>query len=388
MKYYETGSGIWGSVFAVPTDVVDKHIKLAGATQLKVLLWLLRNSSRRENITANDIAAALNMNPIDVKDCMEFWYGVGLFKNEDTAKEVQISSERLSEVEFSDDSDEIHKEDNSEKEKKETEYIPYENPKVSTDRGSEIKAAAESYVPPRRTIARAQKPDSVEVAQRIANDDDFAVLIEMTEQLLARPLTNNDSSTLLLMHDSDGLPYEVITMILHFAKSENNLKMRYIEKLGREWGDAGIDTLEKAEEKINSIMQTKEAWNIVCSAFGLNTGVMSAPTSKQTEYAELWINKWGYGKDMLRNAYETCMNNRGEFNLSYINGIIRRWHSDGILTEKDLADSKRERETAQKNGAESPYKNTRTEKSSTPAKTSSSNTSYTIDAFKEYDVFE
>ena len=305
MKYYETGSGIWGSVFAVPTDVVDKHIKLAGATQLKVLLWLLRNSSRRENITANDIAAALNMNPIDVKDCMEFWYGVGLFKNEDTAKEVQISSERLSEVEFSDDSDEIHKEDNSEKEKKETEYIPYENPKVSTDRGSEIKAAAESYVPPRRTIARAQKPDSVEVAQRIANDDDFAVLIEMTEQLLARPLTNNDSSTLLLMHDSDGLPYEVITMILHFAKSENNLKMRYIEKLGREWGDAGIDTLEKAEEKINSIMQTKEAWNIVCSAFGLNTGVMSAPTSKQTEYAELWINKWGYGKDMLRNAYET-----------------------------------------------------------------------------------
>ena len=386
MKYYETGSGIWGSIFAVPTDVVDKYIKLAGATQIKVLLWLLRNSSRREKITASDIAAALNMNPIDVKDCMEFWYGVGLFKNDDNSEdEISTSYEKISEVELSGKiTEEV-----SESERKEngTEDVFQESSAVRTNRGSEIKAAAESYVPPRRTIARAQKPDSVEVAQRIANDDNFAVLLEMTEQLLARPLTNNDSATLLLMHDSDGLPYEVITMILHFAKSENNLKMRYIEKLGREWGDAGIDTLEKAEEKINSIMQSKEAWSIVCSAFGLNKG-MSPPTAQQTEYAELWINKWGYGEDMLRNAYETCMNSRGEFRLSYINGIIRKWHSEGILTEKDLADSKREREYAQKSSAEVSYENTKADKGGTPSKTNSSNTSYSIDAFKEYDVFE
>lgn len=387
MKYYETGSGIWGSIFAVPTDVVDKHIKLAGATQLKVLLWLLRNSSRREKITASDIAAALNMNPIDVKDCMEFWYGVGLFRNDNNSgDEISSSYEKISEVDFS---SEISEEAVSERAVRdnEKEDVFQKSPAIRTDRGSEIKTAAESYVPPRRTIARAQKPDSVEVAQRIANDDNFAVLLEMTEQLLARPLTNNDSATLLLMHDSDGLPYEVITMILHFAKSENNLKMRYIEKLGREWGDAGIDTLEKAEEKINSIMQSKEAWSIVCSAFGLNKG-MSPPTAQQTEYAELWINKWGYGEDMLRNAYEICMNSRGEFRLNYINGIIRKWHSEGILTEKDLADSKREREYAQKSSAEVSYENTKADKGGTPSKTNSSNTSYSIDAFKEYDVFE
>ena len=79
MEYYTTGAGIWGNVFAVPSDVVDKYIKLAGAAQLKVLLWLLRNNDRRQQITANDIGAALNMNPIDVKDCMEFWISVGLF---------------------------------------------------------------------------------------------------------------------------------------------------------------------------------------------------------------------------------------------------------------------------------------------------------------------
>ena len=33
---YTVSIGIWDSVFAVPSDVVDRHMKLAGAAQLKV----------------------------------------------------------------------------------------------------------------------------------------------------------------------------------------------------------------------------------------------------------------------------------------------------------------------------------------------------------------
>ena len=36
--------GMWNSVFAVPTQVVDQHLKLAGGVHLKVLLWLLRHA--------------------------------------------------------------------------------------------------------------------------------------------------------------------------------------------------------------------------------------------------------------------------------------------------------------------------------------------------------
>ena len=35
---YKLNLGSWNSVFAVPSDIVDKHLKLAGAVQLKVLL--------------------------------------------------------------------------------------------------------------------------------------------------------------------------------------------------------------------------------------------------------------------------------------------------------------------------------------------------------------
>ena len=46
MEFYICGNGVWSSVFAVPSDVVDKYIKLAGAAQLKVLLWILRNNCK------------------------------------------------------------------------------------------------------------------------------------------------------------------------------------------------------------------------------------------------------------------------------------------------------------------------------------------------------
>ena len=376
MEFYSTGAGAWNSVFAVPSDVVDKYIKLAGAAQLKVLLWLLRNSCRRDKITANDIATALNMNPIDVKDCMEFWLNVGLFSTntDNSSEEISINS-----IPISDKVTATITNDNSQ-----NVYNNYEPELSKNDASSittEIRDNMDSYTPPSRTIARAQKPDSVEVAQRIAQDDGFAILVDETEKILGRPLTNNDTSTLLLLHDSDGLPYEVITMILYFAKAENKMKMKYIEALGREWGDSGIDTIEKAEEKINDIMMAKESWSIACSAFGLKNN--TTPTKKQTEYADIWINKWGYDEAMLHTAYETCMNSRGEFNLSYINGIIRKWHSEGILTEKDLADSRRNRENKKE------FINKKSNENTASTKVEKLNdTSYDINVFKDFDIFE
>ena len=40
---YTLHMGPWSSVFAVPTALVDRYIKLAGKEQLQVLLWMLRH---------------------------------------------------------------------------------------------------------------------------------------------------------------------------------------------------------------------------------------------------------------------------------------------------------------------------------------------------------
>ena len=68
--------GAWNSIFAVPCSVVDEHIKLAGAAQLKVLLWFLRHAG--ENFCDEDMASALSMSPADARDSMQYWIATGI----------------------------------------------------------------------------------------------------------------------------------------------------------------------------------------------------------------------------------------------------------------------------------------------------------------------
>ena len=73
---YKMNLGSWNSVFAVPGDIVDKHLRLAGAAQLKVILWTLRHAG--EEFTIDDISSALYMSAADVRDSMLYWKETGI----------------------------------------------------------------------------------------------------------------------------------------------------------------------------------------------------------------------------------------------------------------------------------------------------------------------
>ena len=55
------------SSFSVPSAVVENYIKIAGAVQLKVLLFALKNLSA-EGIDPEKIGLALNIPRADVED--------------------------------------------------------------------------------------------------------------------------------------------------------------------------------------------------------------------------------------------------------------------------------------------------------------------------------
>lgn len=354
MEEININLGAWSSVFAVPSEIVDKYIKLAGAAQLKVLLWILKNAGTPFKV--EDIGNALSMHTADVRDCIEFWVTAGLLCKNDNCLVPKEESTAQVPLQMTQTAKEINNQHTAQKESQ-TEVakeaaVPVEEPPIKP-------------APPKRAPARTQQPDSIFVAQRINGDENLANLMQEAQVILGRPLSHGDSATLLMMHDTDGLPVDVILMILQYAVGEGK-GMRYIEKMGINWASEGIDTHEKAEEKIWEISKTKDAWHKVAQTFGINNP--GTPTDAQLEYANRWINLWGYSLEMLRIAYETCVDTKGEYNLRYINGIIKKWHTSGILTEKELEASK----TAAKKGA-----------AKTKAKTS-----YDIEAYESYSIFD
>ena len=81
---YLLNLGAWNSVFAVPTELVDRHLKLAGSVQLKALLWLLRHGG--ENIGEDALSDALGVSKADVADAMLYWQECGLLVRDEDGR--------------------------------------------------------------------------------------------------------------------------------------------------------------------------------------------------------------------------------------------------------------------------------------------------------------
>ena len=296
---YSVNFGIWNGVFAVPNAIVDEHIKLAGATQLKVILWMLRHSG--EKFDLNDISKALNMQTADVKDCMQYWVQVGVISpggNEAKPAETQGDDKNIT---------------NSVVEQKEEKKIP----KV-----------------------RMYKMDLEHTSQRMAEDKNIAYLMETADNLYERMTSTNDKSVLLFIHEYYGMPIEVIIMMMQYLKSINRCYTGSIKQMADEWWKKEIFDLNSADKEIKRL----EAGKASAVKIQKIIGDCHSPTEQEINTAELWMDQWKLSEELIRFAYETCVNNIGKYNPGYMKKIVESWHNKGITTvekAKNELESKR-----------------------------------------------
>lgn len=303
---YTVNLGSWNSVFAVPCSVVDKNLKLAGSVQLKVLLWTLRHAGQPFQV--QDVANALGIDPADVKDAMQYWQEAGLF----SAEESSANS------------------------------LP---PQQDTQNGTKpaapsADAAKSDSAKTRRILSRPQKPDSEFVAKRIEESTEISCLMQSAQQILGRLISSGESATLLMIHDEFGLPSDVIVMLLQYAASIGKANMRYIEKMAMNWADEEINTHEKAEEKLRLLSECRQAWRKVEQAIGMPH---RTPSTKEENFANVWVNEWKFGSNMIREAYDRAVDATGKFSASYMNRILERWKKANITTVLEAEREKMER---------------------------------------------
>ncbi len=285
--------GVWGSVFAVPTCIADEHLKIASGLQLRVILFLLRNSEKA--YTYEDISSALSSHPDDIKDAVRFWIERGVI-----CEKGQVLAPKQGEVTISSKADD-------------------------TSTKSKVKTK----------IPRATKPDIVTAARKVSGDKNLQALLSEIEVALSKPLSNGDTATIVMLYDTCGLPPEVIIMLVNYCTSINKGNMRTIERIGLQWADNGINSIEAAENRIIEIKRSNANWSVVSGVFGLKNA--GSPTKKQLEYADVWVGQWHFSAEMLRAAYEICVDNLSKLSMSYINKILQRWNNAGIYVVDDIS---------------------------------------------------
>lgn len=317
---YSLDLGAWNQVFAVPTALVDRHLKLAGKEQLQAILWILRHAG--EHFTKEMLADALDISTDNALDALEYWQNMGLLagRGGDLHPLPQEDTETAEPTAAN---------------------VPVKPVVESAPIAPEVTPAQQEPVKlPRKH--RFEKPDMAYLVKRREDSEAIQYLLQEAESILGL-LSPAMSSVLVASVDDYGLPAEVVMMLVNYAVSIGKTDARYLNAVAQDWAESSIFTLEAAEEKLQELSDKRLAWSKVSSVAGLQKRV---PTKKEEENAYRWVCEWKFSTDMIAAAYERCVDNTGKFSAAYINKVLERWHRMGFATVEAVEENERKNAAA------------------------------------------
>ena len=300
MDYTLNPTAFMSGIFPVPDVLVDENIRLASVVQLKVILYILRNG--KQEISKEKISQALSIDLCDVSDAMVFWAERGLLLKQG---EVPVAPAVTA--------------------KKEE---PVTNVHIKKDEKAPAKA-------PKKVVADipSSRPSHEQVAARCKESQELVHLFREAQLALGKTVGYEGQATLLMMHDTYGLPIEVILMAVEYAVSKNKTGFASIGRIGKAFSENEIFTIEAAEQYILEHDEINDLWNKLRALTEINN---INPTEKQHRYLTCWAKEYGYDVNIIYQAYEESVNNTGKFNMPYMDKIIRTWHEHGVKTVMDI----------------------------------------------------
>ena len=310
MAEYFWNAALMRRVFAVPEEVVDRHLRLAGTIQWKVLLWLSRNGGAFE---AAACAKATGERESDCRDALQYWIAAGVL---------------------------------------ESDGAPVASAPAPTPTPVEVPAVQPAPKPTARP--KVTKPQMTEVIRRQKKDEEFGGLLVEVGARMGRPLSNGDAETMLYLYDTVGLPAAVILMVVGYAAQTERLNMRYIEKVALDWVDRGIQTMEAAEEHLCYLERCEQAVLRVQAVCQLAKPLTGAAVLRA---AEKWICQWHITDEVLAEAYAVCLEKTGKFETRYLDRVLENWHSQGADTPDKVAELTGKKPKKQPTAANTEYEN-------------------------------
>lgn len=318
---YKLNLGEWNKIFAVPQSVVDEHIKLAEEDFVKVLLVLLAHAG--EDLDTKKIFNLSGVLESNIDDAVKFWAERGIISIQN---DILCPAENNADWTQSDTkgSDDLLKKLSSDLENQSNEVNIKEKIKIRTKEPVRL--------------------SGFELSQRIDSTEELKWLISETEKMFGRFLTQTEVAVLISMFDYAGLSADVIVMIIEYCSSIDKQNLRFIEKTAYNWADQGIDSHQKVEAHITSLITEKNNESLIKSAFGIWDRNL---TTKQKEFISVWLNDWSFSIEMIKLAYEMCIDNTEKLSFPYINKILASWVEKGLISPADVLESEKSRKKSE-----------------------------------------
>lgn len=302
---YKTNPLAFTGIFAVPDVVVDENLRLASAIHFRTLLYMLRHGAKG-SISVSEIAKATGNDEEDISDALVFWEERGLLIKDGAAPRPPVTAEAFAPV------------------------IPVQNvPQAPEQSSAGISAAAIKRVEEIPVV----KPNHEQVAARLQESEELRLLFAEAQNILGKTVGYDGQSTLIMMHDSYGLPVEVILMAIEYNKAKGKTGFAAISRTGKEWSELEIDSIEGAIEYIEEHNIVDETWQKLRNMTEITN---KNPTVKQKRFLTAWTKEYGYNADMIYFAYEESIDHTGKATFEYMDKVLSNWHKSSVKTPQDI----------------------------------------------------
>lgn len=287
-----------GGAVAVPTELIDKHLKLASSASFKVLLFILRNPDSTEN--AEQISMCTGLSVEDAADCLDFWVQNDVI--EITDEEVSEAAIRISKA-----------------------NAKAQAPVATAETAKEQKTVTVRSLP-------VKKPTQREIAKRLAEAPDLSLIYTEAQSILGT--FGYDTQALILMiYDYYGFPPEVIITLLQHQKFEGKTSSSAIKARAEDWAKRGLDSLELVEKELLSLEKIRKTFQEIKEIGGFSG---DAPTPRISKYIRLWAIDWDCSDELIKYALTESASV-----ITDANKLLKKWASSGIKTPSQAEERKK-----------------------------------------------
>lgn len=297
---YTIDFGPWGSIFAVPAAVADRHLKFCSEAQLKVLLLALRQG--QSPVDTAGIAGRLGLTEAEVDDCLQYWQEARLF-TEGSAPQPEKAGP-----------------------------APADPPKKTVEEGV-------------TTIRSRGHLSPGEVNALLREDKRFAGLAAELEKARGSVLSPSEREILAYLCGSLELTPEYLLVAAAYCRDRGKKKMSYLEKMVAGWLEEGIDTYEKAEVHIRRLTRQEDDEGRIRRLFGLPERAL---TAREKACINRWCGEYMTPDALIKLAYDRAVEATGKVSFAYIDKVLAAWTAKGITT---VEAAEAERTAAQKAAA-------------------------------------
>lgn len=281
---FTANCGIWGAMFGIPNVVADNFLKLATNEQLKVLIYILRNSGKL--CSAEEISANTGVPANEIADAIAFWCQVNVLSQQDSHE--------------------------------------LNNNSIMIPPSTAVHTDAPAALSKTQTVPRQKQHHTPTEISRIMNDSsDISELFKTAESCFGT-LTHTQQNSLIWMYNYLGLKKEVIITLISYCVSIDKTNSGYIEKIAYSWSEQEINSLDSAQHEVERMRNSREYVSKIMKAFEMS----HRPTSKQEEYINEWKNI-GFSIELIRYAYEKTIEQINKLSFPYINKVLLSWRDSG-----------------------------------------------------------